>query len=227
MENFKEQYPKVIYFCNKKITERDIKSANNWKLLNPDYEIKLYDDEMIKTFLLNEYSELHKNIFEYLKDGPIKADFWRICMLFKEGGIYSDIDNLPLVKLDEFIEKNIDFVTCSSYWRYNYNPNFIISYKNNIILKNCIDWYVNNYNKHVEYDYWRWSIMQAFTDVLKIDNYKKKPGVYTYQNMRIQIIKECSGKTHNDAHNIYNDIKVFNNRQPDWDSRPEYRCWKS
>ena len=51
-------YPKVIYFCNKIITENDILSSHNWNKLNPEYEIKLYDDEMIKSFLLEEYGEL-------------------------------------------------------------------------------------------------------------------------------------------------------------------------
>ena len=59
-------YPKVIYLCNKIINEKDIISSNNWKNLNPEYEIKLYDDEMIKLFLLEEYGELYKNIFDYL-----------------------------------------------------------------------------------------------------------------------------------------------------------------
>jgi len=211
-------YPKVIYFCNKIITENDILSSNNWKKLNPEYEIKLYDDEMIKSFLLEEYGELFKNIFEFLKDGPIKADFWRICILYKNGGIYSDIDNMPLIKLSGFIEKNIDFATCSSYWRYNYNPNFIISKKDNIILKSCICWYVNKYmNKH-KYDYWDWSIMNAFTQTLHLEKYKKEYGVYKLNDMRVQIIKEVKGRNHQDDHNIYNNIRVFNNRQQNWNS---------
>jgi hypothetical protein len=35
--------------------------------------------------------------------------------------------------------------------------------------------------------------------------------------MKIQIIKECAGVTHYDAHNIYNNMRVFNNRYADWD----------
>jgi hypothetical protein len=31
-------------------------------------------------------------------------------------------------------------------------------------------------------------------------------------NMKIQIIKECPGVNHYDAHNIYNNVRVFNNR---------------
>jgi mannosyltransferase OCH1-like enzyme len=211
-------YPKVIYFCNKIINEKDKKSSNNWKKLNPEYEIKLYDDKMIKLFLLKEYGELYIKIFDYLKDGPIKADFWRICILYKNGGIYSDIDNLPLVKLSDFIEKDIDFATCSSYWHYNYNPNFIISNKNNIILKNCINWYINKYNNKDKYDYWDWSIMNAFTKTLNLQNYEKKYGIYYLDNIKIQIIQECKGKNTYDDHNIYNNKRVFNNRQPNWNN---------
>jgi hypothetical protein len=125
---------------------------------------------------------------------------------------------MPLIKLSGFIEKNIDFATCSSYWRYNYNPNFIISKKDNIILKRCIDWYVNKYNNKHKYDYWDWSIMNAFTQTLHLENYIKECGVYKINDMRVQIIKEVKGKNHYDDHNIYNNIRVFNNRQQNWNS---------
>jgi len=210
-------YPKVIYLCNKTISDHDIASANNWKKLNQEYEIILYDDEMIKSFLLKEYGELYINLFEYLKDGPIKADFFRICILYKKGGIYCDIDTLPLVPLSDFIENDVDLVTCSAYWCFDFNPNFIVSNKDNAILKKCIDWYVNKYNAKCDYDYWGWSIMHAFTQNLHIENYQKEGGIYHVDDMKIQIIKECSGSHHYDAHNIYNDVRVFNNRQEHWD----------
>jgi len=213
------KYPKVIYFCNKRIGKNDILSSNNWKILNPDYEIKLYDDEMIKSFLLKEYGELYVDIFNYLKDGPIKADFFRICILYKKGGIYSDIDILPLVPLSDFIEKDIDFVTCSAYIHFNFNPNFIISTKNNIILKKCIDWYIDRYHKKKIWKYWRWSIMNAFTKNLHLPNYKKKYGIYYLDDMKIQIIQEHNGKHHYDAYNVYNGIRVFNNRQESWNAK--------
>ena len=71
--------PKVIYMCHKHLSEIS-KYSLNWKILNPEYDIKLYDDNLCQQFLLNEYSQLHLDIFNFLKDGPIKADFWRICI---------------------------------------------------------------------------------------------------------------------------------------------------
>lgn len=152
-DNNISKFPKVIYLCNKTLDKMDI-MAKKWKGLNPDYEIVLYDNAMCEKFLLDNYGQLYKDIFDFLKDGPIKADFWRICILYKYGGVYSDIDSLPLVPLKDFIENDIDFVTCSSYDSGNFNPNFIISNANNIILKQVIDWYINNYNNKKPYDYW-------------------------------------------------------------------------
>ena len=60
---------------------------------------ELYDNKMCEDFLLNNYSEEHKNIFNYIKHGPIKADFWRICIINKFGGLYVDSDIMPLKPL--------------------------------------------------------------------------------------------------------------------------------
>jgi hypothetical protein len=212
-------FPKTIYFCNKTLDKME-QYSNNWKRLNPEYEIKLYDNEMCEKFLLEEYGELHRDIFNFLQDGPIKADFWRICILYTYGGVYSDIDNQPFIPIDNFIEKDVDFVTCSSYWQemqINFNPNFIISNKGNIILKKCIVWYMYHYKIKKPYSYWGWSIMKVFSDMLHLKNYNKNDGIYYLDNMKIQILKECPGDHHYDAHNVYKNQRIFNNRYISWD----------
>lgn len=217
--------PKVIYFCNKDIDTITTNHANKWKELNPDYEIKLYSDIDCENFLETEYSAFHKFIFHSIPDGPIKADFWRICILYKYGGVYSDIDNEPLIPLSDYVEDDIDFLTCSSYWepmKFNFNPNLIISNKNNTILKKCIDWYINKITNKEPYNYLSWSIQQTFTDILYIPNYNKQDGIYYLNNMKIQILKETPGNCggnydHYDDHNIYDNKRVFNNRYKNWD----------
>ena len=210
-------FPKIIYFCNKTL-DKMAQYSYIWKKLNPEYEIKLYDNKMCEKFLLEEYGELHRDIFNFLKDGPIKADFWRICILNMYGGVYSDIDNQPFIPIDQFIEKDVDFVTCSSYsLDMNFNPNFIISNKDNIILKTCIEWYIYHYKIKKTYGYWEWSIMRAFSDTLHLENYDKMDGIYYLDKMKIQILKECPGAHHYDAHNIYKNQRIFNNRYISWD----------
>ena len=159
---------KIIYMCHKNLDKIKIYSKN-WKKLNPEYEIKLYDDELCKKFLLDEYSQLHLDIFNFIKDGPIKADFWRICIINKYGGLYVDADIEPLVPLNKFIENDEYFVTCISYnFNKNYlewqlNPHFILSDKNNIILQKSIDRYIEYYNNNINYSYWDWSICKLLT----------------------------------------------------------------
>jgi len=216
-------YPKVIYFCNKTISSADIKSAQRWKELNPDYQLMLFGDDAIKTFLKDKYGELFLQVFNFLEDGPIKADFWRICVLYMYGGIYSDIDNQPFVPLSTFVEDNIDFLTCTSYWeeKFKFNPNFIIANRGSPILKKCIDWYIEKFNRRDKYDYWDWSIMNCFSQVLVLENYVRESSIHTLDNMKIQILKECPGEggmygNHYDAHTKYHNIRVFNNRLPNW-----------
>ena len=212
---------KVIYFCNKTYFQLEF-YANKWKQLNPEYRIELYDDKRCEDFLKTSFGTEYLDVFRYIQDGPIKADFWRICILYRYGGVYSDIDNEPLVSLSSFLEKDIDFLVCSSCWdemEFNFNPNLIISHKNNPILLNCINWYLNNYRMKKVYRYWDWSIMRAFTDTLYLTPFKTD-GLFVLNNLKIQIIKECDGKNKDiyDVHNIYKGIRVFNNRYRSWDT---------
>jgi mannosyltransferase OCH1-like enzyme len=169
--------------CHKNLDKIEIYSKN-WKKLNPEYEIILYDDELCKKFLLDEYSQLHLDIFNFLKDGPIKADFWRICILNKYGGLYVDADINPLIPLNKYIENDDDFVTCiSSNFNKNnlylqLNPHFILSDKNNIILQNAIDRYIQYYNNKIAYDYWEWSICK----LLRIEGITEKKSHVLYIN---------------------------------------------
>lgn len=174
--------------CHKNLDKIKVYSKN-WEILNPEYEIKLYDDELCKKFLLEEYSQLHLNIFNFLKHGPIKADFWRICILNKYGGLYVDADIKPLIPLNKFIENNDFFVTCISFnfkknnLEFQLNPHFILSDKNNIILQKSINRYIKQYINKIPYDYWGWSICKLLiipgitekkSQILYINNKKFK-----------------------------------------------------
>ena len=41
--------PKIIYMCHKTLIYIE-KYSINWKILNPEYEIKLYDNKMCELF---------------------------------------------------------------------------------------------------------------------------------------------------------------------------------
>jgi mannosyltransferase OCH1-like enzyme len=196
--------------CHKNLDKIQIYSKN-WKKLNPEYEIKLYDDEMCKDFLLNEYSQLYLDIFNFLKDGPIKADFWRVCILNKYGGLYVDADIEPLVPLNEYIDNDDEFATCISnnFNKYNltwqFNPHFILSNKNNPILENCIKAYILKFNARISYDYWGWSICNFF---IIYGVTEKKSQILYLNNMKFKFL--CEDTTLSNCE--YNGRIVLKNR---------------
>jgi hypothetical protein len=149
---------------------------------------------MCEKFLLHHFSELHCNIFKFIPDGPIKSDFWRLCILYTYGGVYVDADIHPLVSLDKYLLHSSDFVTCITSSNGNFNPHFIAAKKNDPILKQCIEEYVQLYthNKHA-YAYWDWSIVNVFNKVLSnVKNHvdKTHSHVFVLDNKRYQIFIE-------------------------------------
>jgi hypothetical protein len=222
--------PKIIYICDKTL-EYIREFSKIWKKLNPDYTIELFDDNRCRMFLKAYYPPLVLHIFNLIPKGPIKADLWRICVLLKNGGIYVDADIEPIVPLCEYLDSNADFVTCRAYSKNpkrNFNPNLIVSQKNNPILRKALLWYINKFNTAIKqkrkFEYWDWSIMECFTYIMpprirhKPLDQKEEP-LYTlllFNNLKLQLIREVQGKNHYDDHNVVNGVRVFNNRYKEW-----------
>lgn len=213
--------PKVIYLCHKELNSLR-KSYDHNSLMNPEYKIELYDDTRCKDFLLNEFSKLHCDIFDFLKDGPIKCDFWRLCVLYKYGGVYIDADIELLSPLDSFVEPTVDMCVCvieNTDWKKSpvhhtiktdksvYNPHLLISIPSNPIIKKCIDKYINLYTDTVPYGYLEYSIVRIFTQVMTSVN-------VSTNKENIQIIENKFGQEDifGDEHGLYKNKRVLNNR---------------
>jgi len=189
-----QNIPKVIYLTYK---TKDIPESviDKFKKVYPDYEIKIYDNNDCIDFLNKEFGQEYVDIFNFIKDGPIKADFWRVCILYKYGGIYSDVDNVPNINVEEILEPNTTFLTCLSAFMQSINPLFIVSIPNHKALKMCIDKYLEYYRTKKEYSYWGWSIVFIMKEVLyKIFNkYLTKDGLYyDKDNNQYQFLKQSA-----------------------------------
>jgi mannosyltransferase OCH1-like enzyme len=210
--------PKIIYMCYKNLQDLEMYSVN-WKKLNPEYEIKLYDNDLCEKFLLEEFSQLYCDIFKYIKDGPIKADFWRVCVLYKYGGVYVDADVEPLVPIKDYINEDTDFVSCisSNAGTNNWsplNPQFIMAKSGDILLQSCIDEYVKYYLNNKPYTYWSWSICKIF-DFKGLDTWVD--GDYILDDKKFQFVKEKADFNIHNFHCVYKNIRVFNCRYAKYD----------
>jgi mannosyltransferase OCH1-like enzyme len=213
--------PKDIYICYKNLHQLK-KYANNWKKLNPEWTLKLYDDQMCRDFLLQKYGKLHREVFDFIKDGPIKADFWRVCVLHTYGGLYVDADIEPVKPLNSYLESTDDFVTCISSEMPNYpdhhlNPHFIYCAKNNHILQGCIQHYLYLYTAKKPYSYVEWGIVLI---MLKMPIFKhivkgKSSQVVRYQGQTYKFLLEFNFDTclYGDEVVLYNHYRDYVNHE--------------
>ena len=211
--------PKIIHLCYK---TKDIPPfiIKKWNKLNPNYKVILYDNNDCIKFLYKYFGQKYVDIFNYIKDGPIKADFWRVCILYIYGGVYCDIDVEPLAPIKSFMEKDVDFLTCASMHENSMNPHLIISVSGHCILKKCIDRYVEYYDKKNEYSYWGWSIVSVMSHSVSqlYGQHINDEGIYIIKNTRCQFIKEINDKDHYNIHCIYKNQRILNNRYKNYDS---------
>jgi mannosyltransferase OCH1-like enzyme len=62
---------------------------------NPRFNYKLFDDDDCRNFIKDNFDENVLNAFDSLIPGAYKADLWRYCILYKNGGVYLDIKYVP------------------------------------------------------------------------------------------------------------------------------------
>ena len=84
--------------------------ADSWIGLNPEYEYRLLDDNDIIDFIKKDFPE-YLDGYKRLKYGASKADLWRYLIIYKNGGVYADMDCKCLKPLNEWIDPQAAFVT--------------------------------------------------------------------------------------------------------------------
>ena len=114
------------------------KVLENWKTLNPSYTIHLYTDDDCYEFLLQTFSKDYADFFREIPFGPIKADWWRICILYVYGGVYVDADVEPIgVPFDSILHDCTSF-TCIGNTNDHVFQAILAFPANDPILKECI-----------------------------------------------------------------------------------------
>jgi mannosyltransferase OCH1-like enzyme len=97
-ENYNPVIPLNIYqtWHTKLLPPKMDETVNLIKKLNPRFNYQLFDDNDCREFIKNNFDMDVLNAFDRLIPGAYKADLWRYCILYKNGGIYLDIKYRPL-----------------------------------------------------------------------------------------------------------------------------------
>jgi inositol phosphorylceramide mannosyltransferase catalytic subunit len=96
--------PKIIWqtYRARDLPPKAATACESWRQINPGWECLLYDDTDIEKFMHQEFNGELSRLFRLLPLGVMKADVWRYAVLFKYGGIYTDIDTTCLVPVERW-----------------------------------------------------------------------------------------------------------------------------
>jgi mannosyltransferase OCH1-like enzyme len=132
--------PKIIYqtWKTKSLHNNCLMIRDNIQRLNPNYQIVLYDDDDIDNFIKNNFDEFTYNCFQQLNVGAAKADFWRYCVLYINGGVYLDIDSDIVRSLDDLIDGDEQCIITREGNLGAFNNWIMIFQKNHPVLLDCI-----------------------------------------------------------------------------------------
>lgn len=95
--NIKNKYQSVIplkiyqTWFTKELPQKMKENTEKLRNDNPEFEYNLFDDQDCRNFIKEYFSEDVLNAFDSLIPGAYKADLWRYCVLYINGGIYLDI----------------------------------------------------------------------------------------------------------------------------------------
>ena len=117
------------------------KACLSWKTKNPNYEYTFFNKYDRLEFIKKHFNRDVLQAYLTLIPGAFKADLWRYCVLYINGGVYIDADTICEMPLDKLIEGNDHFIiTRDDPMSNKFLGNaFIATIPNSPILKECID----------------------------------------------------------------------------------------
>jgi mannosyltransferase OCH1-like enzyme/tetratricopeptide (TPR) repeat protein len=143
---------KIVQTWEHKNFEPEFESMliNSWKKLNPTYEYVLFDKNEREQFIKDNFDISIYSAYNQIIPGANKADLFRYCYLYINGGVCVDIDTLCIGKLDNILLSDIELTVLVDF---NSNPlegnhniacGFIISVPKHPVLLTCINLIVHN-----------------------------------------------------------------------------------
>lgn len=189
LEEKLESIPKVIHkvfiqnsgeMASFPLEPKELQDAHeSWKNMNPEYEIKYYSMNDCREYLKKHFEDTDfLQAFDCLNGYANKCDFFRYCVLYNEGGWYSDwkqvclkenlLNKLNKDKIDNIViawDKGEKFATNNKYIQ----TCFIGTIKYNLFLKEAINSVINN----IKYKYYGKDSLCPTSPGLLGDIYKK------------------------------------------------------
>ena len=102
--NQSKRIPKIIHqtYGSQALSSKLRYFVQSWRELNPGWEIRFYDDEACLNFVKQHFPE-YLEAYVTLPKSVERSDFFRYMIIYKYGGVYTDIDTECRTPLDEVL----------------------------------------------------------------------------------------------------------------------------
>lgn len=100
--------PLVIYrtWLSNSVPIRMKESLTRSIALTPEFDNHIFTDDDCYNFIRDNFEPNVLNAYKCLKPGAYKADLWRYCIIYKKGGVYTDIKLEMKMSLYDVLEKH-------------------------------------------------------------------------------------------------------------------------
>ena len=138
----KLKIPKIIFQTHKYNEINNILALNSiysFQELNPDYEYLFFNNQQCREFIREHFNHEYLYYYDIIYPGAFKADFFRYCFLYINGGFYFDCKNILLIPLDDLISKNDDLLLTQDYHSTGLYNAVMMSVPKNILFLELIN----------------------------------------------------------------------------------------
>ena len=151
--DYEQKIPKIIIqtFGSNNISHLlHINSILTFQELNPEYEYIFFNNLDCRNFIKNYFNEDTLYYYDILVAGAFKADFFRYCFMYINGGCYFDCKQILKYPLSSIIKKDSELFLCQDIHKTGlFNAVLISCPKNNLFLKaiETIKYKIQNFTK--------------------------------------------------------------------------------
>lgn len=102
-----QKIPKLIWQTAKSFPHpQSYQYIKTWTEKNPEYQWLFMDDARCNQFIKDNFNQEFYNMYMSLPFGVMRADVWRVCVVYVYGGIYVDTDCECVVPVRNWISNH-------------------------------------------------------------------------------------------------------------------------
>lgn len=207
-----QKIPKIIIqtsYSNEIKNILHMNSVLSFQELNPEYKYLFFNDKRCREYIEKNFSQEIIKYYDLLFPGAFKADFFRYCFLYNEGGCYFDFKAILRVPLRNLIKDDSKLILCKDNHPTGIYNAIILTEKKNDLFINCIKkiiYKINNFEKIYNFNF---NNIIKYKEFIKLENILSLTGPNLLYEVYYEHFK--TDKYINFKHNVRGSHYIYKN----------------